>query len=106
MKPVRMPSQELSTQSKVQVVGFLHDWYSLSPLCHYRTEWSYVAWRQCRNDVKELTKYLKTEGYRLTFEECKNAEAAMALQAGDSGPLEFEDKAPLGLIQRACKVCF
>ncbi|KAH7693974.1 hypothetical protein AAVH_38984 [Aphelenchoides avenae] len=27
----------------------------------------------------------------------------MALQAGDSGPLVFEDKAPLELIQRACK---
>ncbi|KAH7713241.1 hypothetical protein AAVH_19408 [Aphelenchoides avenae] len=103
LKPVRKPSEMLSTPAKVQIVRFLHDWDNVSPLRHLDKEWRYVSSRLCTYEAKELVKYVNTEGYRLTFGKCIDAEAAMALQAIDSGPLVFRDEAPLGLIQGACK---
>ncbi|KAH7713760.1 hypothetical protein AAVH_18894, partial [Aphelenchoides avenae] len=54
--------------------------------------------------MKELTNYVQTEGYRMTIGKCTDAEAPIAFQAIGSGPLVFEDEAPLGLVQPACKV--
>ncbi|KAH7713242.1 hypothetical protein AAVH_19409 [Aphelenchoides avenae] len=103
LKPVRMPSEVLSTLAKVQIVQFLHDWDSLSPLRRVEKEFSYVASYHCGHDEKELMQYVKTDGYRLTFGKCTGDDATVILQAIDRGPLEFRDEPPLDLIQRACK---
>ncbi|KAH7701480.1 hypothetical protein AAVH_31389 [Aphelenchoides avenae] len=103
LKPARTPSEVLSTLAKVQIVQFLHDWDSLSPLRRSEKEFGYIALCHCRNNEKELMANVKTEAYRLTFGKCTDVEAATMLQAVDSGRLEFRDQAPLELIRRACK---
>ncbi|KAH7704768.1 hypothetical protein AAVH_28037 [Aphelenchoides avenae] len=103
LKPVRTPSEVLSTLAKVQIVLFLHDWDTLSPLRRTEKELGYIASCHSRNDEKELMKHVKTESYLLTFGKCTDVQAAAMLAAFNSGPLEFRDHAPLELIQRACK---
>ncbi|KAH7702974.1 hypothetical protein AAVH_29866 [Aphelenchoides avenae] len=103
LKPVRMPSEVLSTLAKVQIVQFIHDWDSLSPLRRSEKEFSYVASYHCRQEEKELMQYAKTDGHRLTFGKCTDDDATAMLHAIGHGPLEFRDEVPLGLIHRACK---